>query len=164
MSTSSAVVPAAEEGGNEGAEREPLPAFDQDSGAEAGEPPTSPPSPPPGFVLRRGALASVLVAALLTLVLEASTLWYGDPRWLLDQFGFTGIAFYLDTLVMWLAVLLLWSVTGRLWWSVGLLSAVVLPVAAANRVKISLREEPIYPSDVDFLRQPGFLGSMVGAS
>ncbi|WP_188113397.1 LTA synthase family protein [Nocardioides humilatus] len=111
-------------------------------------------------VLRRGAALSLLVAALLTFALELSTLWRGDPRWFGDQFV-TGVGYYADTLVMWLALLFLWALIGRLWWAIGLLSAIALPLAAANRIKISLREEPIYPSDVDFLSEPGFLGSMV---
>ena len=63
--------------------------------------------------------------------------------------------------MIWLLLLFLWSVIGRLWWSIGLLSAVVIPIAAANRIKINLREEPIYPSDIDFLSEPGFLSAFV---
>ncbi|WP_183095689.1 LTA synthase family protein [Nocardioides stalactiti] len=113
-----------------------------------------------GVVLRRGTAVSLLVAAVLTLVLEVSTLWNGDPRWISDQF-ITYVGYYVDTLVVWLVLLLLWSVIGRLWWAIGVLTALVLPIAAANRIKISLREEPIYPSDVEFLSEPGFLSTMV---
>ena len=102
----------------------------------------------------------MLVALVLTLTLEVSTLWRGDPRWIGDQFV-TGVGFYLDTVLVWLLLLFLWSVIGRLWWSIGLLSAVVIPVAAANRIKIDLREEPIYPSDIDFLSEPGFLSAFI---
>ena len=63
--------------------------------------------------------------------------------------------------MVWLLLLFLWSVIGRLWWSIGLLSAIVIPIAAANRIKINFREEPIYPSDVDFLSEPGFLSAFV---
>ena len=105
----------------------------------------------------------MLVAVVLTLTLEVSTLWRGDPRWIGDQFV-TGVGFYLDTVLVWLLLLFLWSVIGRLWWSIGLLSAVVIPVAAANRIKIDLREEPIYPSDIDFLSEPGFLSAFVSPS
>jgi hypothetical protein len=45
-------------------------------------------------VLRRGAALSLLVAVVLTLVLEVSTLWGGDPQWIVDQFV-TGVGFYL---------------------------------------------------------------------
>jgi len=118
----------------------------------------------PGASLReaigRGGLASLLAAGVVTFVLEASALWLGHPRWLLDQFVTYG-AFYADWLVVWLLVLLAWSVLGRLWWSIGVVAALALVVAIANQAKISTREEPIYPSDVDFLTEPGFLGSMV---
>jgi phosphoglycerol transferase MdoB-like AlkP superfamily enzyme len=111
-------------------------------------------------VLRRGTVLSLLVAVVLTLTLEVSTLWQGDPEWIGDQFV-TGVGFYLDTILVWLLLLFLWSVIGRLWWSIGLLSAVVIPIAAANRIKINLREEPIYPSDTDFLTEPGFLSAFI---
>lgn len=115
---------------------------------------------PLGVVMRRGAAASYGVAVVLTLVLEVSTLWRGEPGWVVDQFVTYG-AFYIDTLVVWLLLLFLWSIIGRLWWAIGILTALVLTLAAANRIKINLREEPIYPSDIEFLSEPGFLGSMV---
>ena len=113
-----------------------------------------------GVVLRRGTLVSLLVAVILTLTLEVSSLWRGDPRWISDQFV-NYVGFYVDTVVVWLCLLFLWSVLGRLWWSIGVLSAIVIPIAAANRIKINFREEPIYPSDVDFLSEPGFLSAFV---
>jgi len=109
-------------------------------------------------VLRRGTLVSLLVAVVLTLTLEVSALWRGDPRWISDQF-LRYVGFYVDVVVIWLMLLFLWSVIGRLWWSIGLLTTVVIPIAAANRIKVDLREEPIYPSDTDFLSEPGFLSA-----
>ena len=136
-------------------------ALDATAPAENAAPDSSPAEPHGlGFVLRRGTLLSVLVAVVLTLVLEISTLWRGEPQWVLDQFV-SYVGFYVDTIAVWLALLFLWSLIGRMWWSIGVLSAIVLPIAAANRIKISLREEPIYPSDVDFLSEPGFLGAFV---
>ncbi|RHW27898.1 LTA synthase family protein [Nocardioides immobilis] len=116
-----------------------------------------------GVVLRRGILASFLVAIVLTLVLEVSTLWMGDPLFIQDQFV-NYVGFYVDVVLVWIILVFLWSVIGRLWWSTGLLAAVVIPVAAANRIKIDLREEPIYPSDTDFLTEPGFLSAFVSPS
>lgn len=134
---------------------------DQDEEGTAGPEPQEPRST--SVVMRRGAAVSVLVAVLLTMVLEVSTLWRGDPQWIVDQFV-RYVGFYVDAFVIWLVLMFLWSVIGRLWWAIGVLTAVVLPVAAANRIKINLREEPIYPSDIEFLSEPGFLSSMVSPS
>lgn len=154
MSTSSVADPPVPADGDEGEER---PAERQPEEASVPEPHRL------AVVLRRGTLLSLLVAVVLTLVLEVSTLWRGDPRWIGDQF-INYVGFYVDTLLVWLLLLFLWSVIGRLWWSIGVLAAVVIPVAAANRIKIDLREEPIYPSDIDFLSEPGFLSAFVSPS
>ena len=116
-----------------------------------------------GVVLWRGALASLLAAVVLTLVLEVPTLWGGEPMFVRDLF-IDYVGFYVDVILVWVILLFVWSVIGRLWWSIGLLAAVVVPVAAANRIKINLRQEPIYPSDTDFLTEPGFLSAFVSPS
>lgn len=122
---------------------------------------TGAPSPAPlAVVLRRGALGSLQAAAVAALVLEAATLGLFYPRWFKDLFLDSG-AFYLDTLVLWVVIGLLWAVLGRLWWSIGIVMAAVLAVGVANLVKIRVREEPVYPSDLDFVREPAFLTSMV---
>jgi phosphoglycerol transferase MdoB-like AlkP superfamily enzyme len=159
VSTSSVADPPAPAEGDEGEVREPVTDAVDETPAEtsAREPHRL------AVVLRRGTLVSLLIAVVLTLVLEVSTLWRGDPRWVGDQFV-TGVGFYVDAIVVWLLLLFLWSLIGRLWWATGLLSAVVVPVAAANRIKIDLREEPIYPSDIDFLSEPGFLSAFVSPS
>ncbi|KAB2810469.1 LTA synthase family protein [Pimelobacter simplex] len=115
---------------------------------------------PPREVLRRGFLGSLLAAVVASVLLQASTLGLFSIRWLGDQLIF-GVGFYVDTLVIWLFLGLLWAVLGRLWWSIGVVFAIVLAVGVATLVKIQFREEPVYPSDVDFLREPGFLTSMV---
>lgn len=111
-------------------------------------------------MLRRGFLGSLLAAVVASVLLQASTLGLFSIRWLGDQLIF-GVGFYVDTLVIWLFLGLLWAVLGRLWWSIGVVFALVLAVGVATLVKIQFREEPVYPSDVDFLREPGFLTSMV---
>ncbi len=153
MSNSSVVDPPTSAGGDEGAGRADPADDERDGSAALGTARLA-------VVLRRGTLASFLAAVALTLVLEVSTLWRGDPRWISDQFV-TYVGFYVDVVLVWLLLLFLWSVIGRLWWAIGVLAAVVIPVAAANRVKIDLREEPIYPSDIDFLSEPGFLSAFV---
>lgn len=155
MSTSSVADPPLPADGDDGDES-PTPGAVGTS--DAGATPKAPYGV--AVVLRRGALLSLLVAVVLTLALEVSTLWRGDPRWISDQFVHY-VGFYVDTIVIWLCLLFLWSLIGRLWWAIGLLSAIVIPLAVANRVKIDFREEPVYPSDVDFLSEPGFLSAFV---
>lgn len=117
-------------------------------------------SPPLAAVLRRGVLGSLQAAAVAALVLEAGTLGLFLPRWFKDLFFDSG-AFYLDTLVLWVVIGFLWAVIGRLAWSIAVVLTAAVVVAIANLVKMQYREEPIYPSDRDFLSEPGFLTSLV---
>lgn len=55
-----------------------------------------------------------------------------------------------------------WSVIGRFWWSIGLVTGLVLLLAVINQHKVQLRREPVFPSDLDFLSESGFLLSAVG--
>ena len=114
MSNSSVVDPPTSAGGDEGEDQAATTDEERDASA-ASEPDRL------AVVLRRGTALSLLVAVVLTLTLEVSTgLWRGDPQWIGDQFV-TGVGFYLDTILVWLLLLFLWSVIGRLWWSIGLL-------------------------------------------
>lgn len=117
-------------------------------------------SPPLAAVLRRGVVGSLQAAAVAALVLEAGTLGLFFPRWFKDLFFDSG-AFYLDTLVLWVVIGFLWAVVGRLAWSITLVLTTAVVVAIANLVKMQYREEPVYPSDRDFLSEPGFLTSLV---
>lgn len=54
-----------------------------------------------------------------------------------------------------------WSVIGRFWWSIGLVTGFALLLAVINRNKMELRREPVFPSDFDFLSESGFLLTMV---
>ncbi|NYI43392.1 hypothetical protein BJ993_000472 [Nocardioides aromaticivorans] len=117
-------------------------------------------APPLAAVLRRGVLGSLQAAAASALVLEAGTLGLFLPRWFKDLFFDSG-AFYLDTLVLWVVIGFLWAVIGRLAWSIAVVLTTSVVVALANLVKMQYREEPVYPSDRDFLSEPGFLASLV---
>lgn len=123
-------------------------------------PATATAPPPLAAVLRRGLLGSLQAAAIAALVLEAGTLGLFFPRWFKDLFFDSG-AFYLDTLVVWVVIGFLWAVLGRLAWSIAIVLTTAVVVAIANLVKMQYREEPVYPSDRDFLGEPGFLTSMV---
>ena len=112
----------------------------------------------------------VAAAVLLTLVLAAAvnaTLnqWRvgADYRGLQDDSAVDQITlFLLGTLVVWLCVVLLVAVVGRLWVSVGLVATVTLLVGYANYRKQQLLLEPLYPSDFVFLADPGFLDDSIG--
>ena len=70
--------------------------------------------------------------------------------------------FYVSSAVVWLVLIGLVALTGRVLLSAALLLAFVVAVGYANYEKLSLRREPLYPSDMAFLAQPEFLRDMVG--
>jgi len=69
--------------------------------------------------------------------------------------------FALGAAVVWLIVLLLLCITGRLWLTCGLTLSIALGLGLVDQTKMRIRLEPVYPSDLDFLRSPGFLFAMV---
>ncbi|MDR7360557.1 LTA synthase family protein [Nocardioides marmoribigeumensis] len=69
--------------------------------------------------------------------------------------------FLLSSVVLGALLAVLTALTNRLLASCGVLLALCLIVAAADHAKLELRREPVYPSDVAFLREPGFLTEMV---
>lgn len=71
--------------------------------------------------------------------------------------------FLLGASVVWLLVLMAVSLTGRLWLGLGVVSVMVGLLAFANHQKHRLVLEPIFPADLAFLTNPGFLIEMVGA-
>jgi hypothetical protein len=72
------------------------------------------------------------------------------------------LIFLLSSGVVWLVLVALVALTGRLWLSVGVLTATSMVVGLASATKIELRQEPLYPSDLSFLGEAGFLTEMVG--
>lgn len=104
-----------------------------------------------------GAGAVVLAtAAACAFVLQYSSHLVWSERW-----GPAIILAPLDVAVLVVVVALVWSLLGRLWWTVATVVLVTGVIAAANRAKIELRREPLYPSDREFVSDPGFLASMV---
>ncbi|HET7389004.1 MAG TPA: LTA synthase family protein [Nocardioidaceae bacterium] len=71
--------------------------------------------------------------------------------------------FLLGSALVWVLLMLVLCLTGRLWLSLTLLTLVTVVVAYANFDKIRLRLEPLYPSDLDFAGHGGFLVHEVGA-
>lgn len=66
-----------------------------------------------------------------------------------------------DAAVIAVLIAFVWSVIGRLWLSLALVTGLTLLIAGINRSKIELRREPLFPSDRDFVSESGFLISMV---
>lgn len=113
----------------------------------------------PWASLRWALLASGIAAVVCTLVLELSQLIGAAPHWWAKTF--LGTAFLADSLIVWLVLVVAIGLTNRVMLSIGLVGAVIFAVAVANWVKLGIRSEPVYPSDVDFIRQPEFLTSMM---
>jgi len=103
---------------------------------------------------------SWLGAMACALVLELSGLIGEGPGWWESTFV-DGLSYVADSLVIWLVLVVLIGLTNRVVLSLGIVVAFTVVIAVANRVKLDLRSEPIYPSDVDFLGQPQFLTTMV---
>jgi phosphoglycerol transferase MdoB-like AlkP superfamily enzyme len=103
-----------------------------------------------------------LWAWLATLVLDASN--FPSPLTALRRRTFEPPALMESVAVMWVVVLLLVALIGRLWVSLGVVTALTALIGAVNATKLELRNDPVYPSDVTFLTQPSFLFEMVPKS
>jgi phosphoglycerol transferase MdoB-like AlkP superfamily enzyme len=67
-----------------------------------------------------------------------------------------------NSAVIWLVILLVLSLTGRLWLTSGLALSAALLVGFVNYQKLQLRQEPLYPNDWGMAEHAGFLTQMVG--
>lgn len=112
----------------------------------------------PWQVLVGGLLLSVVAATGLTLLLDASS--WAEPGGSLVAAAEHPGAVAVSVLLVWVVVALLVALVGRLWLGLGLALAVALVLGAVNRTKIQLRSDPLLPSDVVYLGQPGFLLDM----
>ncbi|NUR06522.1 MAG: LTA synthase family protein [Nocardioidaceae bacterium] len=70
------------------------------------------------------------------------------------------LLFLLQALVMWVPTVLLVAITGRLWLPLGIVTATWVVVGLINYDKLRFRVEPVYPADISFAGQPGFLLQM----
>jgi hypothetical protein len=73
----------------------------------------------------------------------------------------TGV-WVLNVLVVWVFVLFVLALVGRVWLALVITSVLALFIGLSNIAKLDLRNAPVRPSDLTFLRQPGFLVDMVG--
>ena len=128
----------------------------------------------PGDTRRRASRTQQIATALGTLVLTAVWAWlatvvldasnFPGPLTALRQRTFDPPALLQSVAVVWVVVLLILALTGRLWISLGVVTALTALIGAVNATKLELRNDPVYPTDVTFLRQPGFLFEMVSTS
>jgi phosphoglycerol transferase MdoB-like AlkP superfamily enzyme len=110
-----------------------------------------------------GTLAiTVLWAWLVTLVLDASN--FPAPLNALRNRTFDAPALLPSVMVVWVFVILVLALIGRLWVSLGVVTALTALLGAVNATKLDLRNDPVVPSDLVFLGQPSFLFDMVPKS
>lgn len=111
-------------------------------------------------ILLLAVVYSGLWAVLCNVVLELSV-WIGEPGPALWKIPVHNKAMYLGAAVIWVVILLAITVTNRFWASLGATLALTVLVAVVNHVKMGVRREPLYPSDIAFLGEPRFLWAMV---
>ncbi|WP_454777941.1 LTA synthase family protein [Georgenia muralis] len=106
---------------------------------------------------------TIVVAVVITIGLE--TVHALNDPWVPTAERLTGLPttlVLLGTFLVWSFVVLLFSLTGRLWAAAGIALAVATVIAFADYQKMLQRTEPVYPSDTIYLLQPGFLVETVG--
>jgi len=107
-------------------------------------------------------LLTGLWAWLATYVLDASN--FSSPLEALRHSEFEPPALLESVAVVWVVVLFFVALIGRLWVSLGVVTALTALIGAANATKLELRNDPVYPGDLTFLTQPTFLFEMVPQS
>lgn len=105
---------------------------------------------------------TLLWAYLATIVLDASN--FPSPLYTLRNRTFESPVLLESVAVVWVLVLLVLALTGRLWITLGIITALTALIGVVNSTKLELRNDPVYPSDVTFLSQPSFLFEMVPKS
>ncbi|NUS50802.1 MAG: LTA synthase family protein [Nocardioidaceae bacterium] len=110
---------------------------------------------------RAALLFTVGWAAFCNLVLELLQHGGDAPRLVSDFLVGTPVLFLLGTLVVWAVLLAVVATLGRLWVPAALLLVGVIALGLADNIKLQIRAEPVYPSDVAFVGTPGFLAEMV---
>lgn len=99
-------------------------------------------------------------AVLCDLVVEYSVWRHSGTESFHEIFTYS-FGWLLGSLIGWVLLLGLICLTNRYWLSLGLWLALALLIAGVNDVKMSIRSEPLYPGDLDFLLTPRFLLQMV---
>ena len=105
-------------------------------------------------------LFAALVALIAVLMLEAARTgwnWAYLGSFLGRDLGVVVVGAF----VIMLLVGVVLAITGRMWVSSGLVLSLTLLLGVASHLKYVARREPIYPRDLAFMFEPGFLLEMV---
>lgn len=119
----------------------------------------------PAGVLSGTVLATFVVTVVVAVASNiALQLWHthGNTGHLVRSINRELPLFLLSSFVIWLFVALLVAVLGRLWLSVGIVVVVTGLLGFADQRKRDLLSEPLYPSDLAFQFDAGFMTQMVG--
>jgi phosphoglycerol transferase MdoB-like AlkP superfamily enzyme len=109
-----------------------------------------------------GLVGTAAAALVSNLVLElAPLLVVHGQAWQYRSAAYPAM-FALGFLVLWLVVGLLHALTGRLSVTVAVTACLTLALGYADYNKLAVRREPIYPDDLRFTGEIGFLMHMVG--
>jgi phosphoglycerol transferase MdoB-like AlkP superfamily enzyme len=124
------------------------------------------PSTPAGFGRGRRILTVLAVLVLSLFCAWAANVFLNYSTWR----GVAGMNRHLvlhpagqwpSLLAVWVVVVLVFALIGRLWLSMGLLAVLTVFLGAVNIAKIEQRHEPLYPGDTSYLNQPSFIASFV---
>ncbi len=113
----------------------------------------------PGWMLAGSLLFTVVLATAANLTIE---LWQRGGSAAPSSLSHHQALFWLGTLVVWLLVLLVLAVVGRLWVTAAVVAIAAVVIGLANQEKLALRLEPLYPSDLAMAGEVAFLSEMVG--
>jgi phosphoglycerol transferase MdoB-like AlkP superfamily enzyme len=72
--------------------------------------------------------------------------------------------FLVGTAVLWIMLLFLVFVIGRLWLSTAVFTVLMLVMGFTNHEKLVIRREPLYPSDAHFTGDVGFMAGMISTT
>ena len=119
--------------------------------------PEDSPAPRPRWTgILGGAVVMLVLSAICAFMLQSSVRVEGDTLG-----DLVGLVSPFDVLVIFLLMAFLWLLLGRFWWSVGIVTAALAILSVASKQKLMMRQEPVFPSDMEFVSQAGFLLSMV---
>jgi phosphoglycerol transferase MdoB-like AlkP superfamily enzyme len=117
---------------------------------------------------RRARIATILVvfslfwAGFCNAVLDLLQAGGGVARFVTYELDEARFIFMISSAIVWLFLVGVWALTNRLRIASAMLLVAVTVVGFADYEKIRLRHEPLYPSDLVFAGNAGFLKEMVG--
>jgi phosphoglycerol transferase MdoB-like AlkP superfamily enzyme len=110
-----------------------------------------------------GLVGTGLLAVLCNLALELTQLTgVRSHPWQYKTPAYVAM-FLLGCVVLWMVVGIVHAVVGRLTVTAALVVAATAAVAVADYEKLQLRREPLFPNDLRFAGDVGFLTAMIGA-